>query len=304
MAVLERRVAAALLLAAAASTLHATSARACAVCNCGDPTLTAVGVEQPYRNRVRAGVEERYGNHEQGDGADAEDLQIVRSALFVAWTAHPRITVGLVVPWMTTWLTPSTGRAQLINGLGDMELSGRVLVARDKSFAAHHLLWATAGLKLPTAPRLYDAAGYPFADDDQPGSGSWDPFVGATYAWYSGALFSAYASGSYRYTTTGWHGYRRGQQVGWNAAVQAQPWTWGGFQLFIEGDWLAQDRLPSGGGMPNTGGTIVRLGPAFVFSPRMDLMLRLAASTPVVQDFIGAQHDGPQVSLSLVWDIR
>lgn len=130
----------------------------------------------------------------------------MRSALFGAWTPHPRITV---VPWMTTWMTTG-GQHALINGLGDMELSGRVLVARDKTFG--------------------DDAGFPYADDDQPGSGSWDPFFGVTYAWYSGGLWSAYGSGSYRYTTEGWHGYRRGMQAGWNAAVQAQPWSWGGFQ--------------------------------------------------------------------------
>ena len=295
-----------MVLAAAATitTMHERVARACAVCNCGDPTLTAVGVEQPYRNRVRAGIEERYGSHTQGDGLEGEALDLVRSALFVAWSPLPRVTAGLVVPWMTTWLTTGDGHGELINGLGDMELSGRVLIARDKSFGAHHLLWATAGLKLPTAPRLRDDAGFPYADDDQPGSGSWDPFVGATYAWYSGALWSAYASGSYRYTTEGWHGYRRGMQAGWNAALQAQPWNWGAFQLVLEGNWQAQDRLPSGAGMPNTGGTVVRLGPAFVVSPRMDLMVRVAGTVPVVQAYIGQQHDGPQVLVSLVWDIR
>jgi hypothetical protein len=293
-----------MVLAAAALTMHGGDARACAVCNCGDPTLTAVGVEQPYRNRVRAGLEMRYGSHDQGDGANGESLELLRSALFAAWTPHPRISVGLVVPWMTTWLTPSVGRTEVINGLGDMELSGRVLVARDKTFGAHHLFWTTAGLKMPTAPRLKDDQGFPYADDDQPGSGSWDPFFGVTYAWYSGALWSAYGSASYRLTTDGWHGYRRGMQVGWNAAVQAQPWTWGAFQLFLDGNWQAQDRLGSGGLMPNTGGTVLRLGPAFVVSPRVDLMLRLAATVPALQSFIGQQHDGPQVLLSLVWDIR
>ncbi|MDB4969556.1 MAG: hypothetical protein JWN44_5245 [Myxococcales bacterium] len=283
---------------------YARPADACSVCNCGDPTLTAVGVEQPYRNRVRAGIEERYGSHTQGDGLNATDLQLLRSALFAAWSPHPRITVGLVVPWMTTWLTPATGRPAVVNGLGDFELSGRVLIARDKSFGAHHLLFGTAGLKMPTGPRLRDDEGFPYPDDDQPGSGSWDPFVGATYAWYSGALWSAFASGSYRYTTTGWHGYTRGMQAGWNAVVQAQPWDWGAVQLFIDGNWMRHDTLASGGAMPNTGGTVVRLGPAVVYSPRMDLIVRLAASLPVVQAFEGVQRDGAQVMLSLIWDIR
>ena len=280
------------------------AARACAVCNCGDPTLTAVGVEQPYKNRVRAGLEERYGSRTQGEGPAGESLQLLRSALFGAWTPHPRITVGLVLPWMTTWTTDGAGRHALINGLGDLELSGRVLVVRDRRFAAHHLLWGTAGLKLPTGPRLRDDAGYPYADDDQPGSGSWDPFVGLTYAWYSGALWSAYVSGSYRYTTTGWHGYRRGMQAGWNAAVQAQPWDWGALLLSFEGNWQAADRLPSGNAMPNTGGTVLRLGPAFVASPRVDLMVRVGLTIPVLTSFQGRQTDGVQATASLVWDIR
>jgi hypothetical protein len=292
------------IIAALSMAMAPARARACAVCNCGDPTLTAVGVEQPYRNRVRAGIEERYGSHTQGNGYTFESLQLLRSALFGAWSPHKRITVGLVVPWMTTWLSPASGRSSLINGLGDMELSGRVLVFRDRSFGAHHLLWGTAGLKMPTAPRLRDDAGYPYPDDDQPGSGSWDPFVGATYAWYSGDLWSAYASGSYRYTTTGWHGYRRGMQAGWNGAVQAQPWAFLAFQLFLDGNWSAADRLPSGGAMPNNGGTVMRLGTGIAASPRVDLLVRLAVSLPVVQDFQGQQTDGVQVTASLVWDIR
>lgn len=292
------------LLATLALALAPARARACAVCNCGDPTLTAVGVEQPYRNRVRAGIEERYGSHSRGEGAVGESQQLLRSALFGAWSPHPRLTIGLVVPWMTTWMTPSRGRTATINGLGDLELSGRVLVVRDRSFGAHHLFWVTGGLKLPTAPRLRDDAGYPYADDDQPGSGSWDPFVGATYAWYSGGLWSAYASGSYRLTTTGWHGYRRGMQAGWNGAVQVQPWNVVAFQLLLDGNWSAADRLPSGGALPDSGGTVVRLGSGVAVSPRTDLVLRLTASLPVVQALWGRQSDGVQVALSLVWDIR
>ena len=219
------------------------------MCNCGDPTLTAVGVEQPYRNRVRAGIEERYGSHTQGDGASAASRSSCCARRCSARGRRTRASLSaLVVPWMTTWVTPSTGRARdYQRPRRHRAVGARALVGRDKSFGAHHLLWATAGLKLPTAPRIDDDAGFPYADDDQPGSGSWDPFVGVTYAWYSGALWSAYACGSYRYTTTGWHGYRRGMQAGWNAAVQAQPWTWGGIQLVVDGNWAAADRLGSGG---------------------------------------------------------
>ena len=126
-------------LALAACTLaYAPNAGACAACNCGDPTLTDAGIEQPYRNRVRAGVEARYMSRDQGDGLTAETTQLVRSTLFGLWTPHPRITIGLLVPWLTNWVTPATGPHQLINGLGDMELSGRVLLFRDRHGAEVH----------------------------------------------------------------------------------------------------------------------------------------------------------------------
>jgi hypothetical protein len=292
------------LAAALTLALLPSPARACAVCNCGDPTLTAVGVEQPYRNRVRAGIEERYGSHVQGDSSSGQSLQQLRSALFVSWTPLTQLTLGLTVPWMTTWLTPTRGRSAVINGLADVEVSARVLLVRDRKFAPHHLAWATAGLKTPTGPRLYDDQGYPYGDDDQPGSGSWDPFAGLTYAWYSGALWSAFASASYRYTTDGWRGYRRGMMVGWNAAVQAQPWSFLAMQLTFDGNWMAADRLANGNALPDTGGTVARLGTALVASPRTDLMVKAAVALPVVQELLGRQSDGVQVTLSLVWDIR
>jgi hypothetical protein len=283
---------------------RAPSARACAACNCGDPTLTAAGIEQPYRNRVRAGIEERYMSRDQGAGLVGETTQLLRSTLFGLWTPHPRITISLVLPWITDWVTPATGPRQLINGLGDLELSGRVLLFRDRTFAAHHLLWALAGLKLPTGPRLRDDGGFPYADDDQPGSGSWDPFAGLTYAWFSGALWSAFANVGYRQTTKGFHDYRRGSVLIWNATAQAQPWTWGAFQLGLDGTWTQADTLGNGAAMPNTGGTVIRLAPAFVAAPRVDLTLRVALLIPTYQNWYGVQNEGVQVSFSLVYDIR
>ena len=298
------RSTAAILALAVATLARPPTAHACAACNCGDPTLTAAGIEQPYRNRVRAGLEERYMSRDQGDGVDGETTQLLRSTLFALWTPHPLITISLTIPWLTNWVTPATGPHQLINGLGDMELSGRVLLFRDRRFAAHHLLWGLAGLKMPTGPRLKDDAGFPYADDDQPGSGSWDPFFGVTYAWFSGELWSAFVNAGYKQTTVGYHGYKRGSIVTGTIAAQAQPWYWGAFQLGLDGTWSQADELANGHDMPNTGGTVIRLAPAFVAAPRVDLTMRLAVLIPTYQNWNGVQNESVQVSLSLVYDIR
>jgi hypothetical protein len=277
---------------------------ACATCGCGDPTLTAVGVEQPYRNRVRLGIEERYSDHQSGADETFQHLYTLRSSIAAIWSPHDRVTLGAFIPWVTTWLRHPGTSGQTINGLGDMEMSLRVLVARDRKFGAHHLFWLNAGLKFPTGPRLKDDQGYPYGDDDQPGSGSWDPFAGVTYAWFSGGMWSTWASVSYRYTTDGPRGYRRGSVLGWSTAAQLQPWNKLAFQLGVDGGWTQPDQLSNGRAAPDTGGVIVSLAPGLVVSPRVDLLLRLVVGVPVVQVLDGRQQQGTQVMLTLNYDVR
>src|SRR4051812_37900921 len=177
-----------LLFMLAALVVYARPAGACATCGCGDPTLTATGVEQPYKNRVRLALEERLNDHIQGDWETGERAYTLRSSLTAAWAPHPRVTVMAQLPWVSSWIAPMGRRAgyDSVNGLGDLELSLRTVVARDRRFAPHHLFWLAAGLKMPTGWLVRDADGIPFPEDDQPSSGSWDPFFGALYAWFSG----------------------------------------------------------------------------------------------------------------------
>ena len=201
-----------LLVAFFAALASPSSVSACASCGCGDPTLTAVGVEQPYKNRLRLVLEERIGTRTSGAGVMRVRLLMTRTQLGIAYTPHARITLTAFLPLVASTLTGPTGASQRVVGLGDFELQARVLVARDRSFAPRHLFWLVAGLKAPTAPRLRDDAGYPYSDDDQPGSGSWDPLGGATYAWFGGFV-SVYSSFLFRVPTDGARGYRRGRSI-------------------------------------------------------------------------------------------
>jgi hypothetical protein len=292
-------VAAAAALCALAALGAPRRASACAACNCGDSTLTVTGLEKPYKNRVRVGLDERVGESTAGD----DRSWTLRSALHASWSPHPRVTVAAMLPWVTTWLDEPGRPTSLISGLGDLELALRVIVYRDRAFAPRHLLWLTGGLKFPTGPRLRDDTGHPFSDDDQPGSGSWDPFTALSYGWFGG-LVSLFASTSYRYTTPGPRGYRRGSVLAVSTAAQVAPWSWGALVLGVDGVWTAPDTLPNGVDMPNTGSVSLHLVPSLLATPARDLLLRLAIDIPAANAFYGQQSAGTQVLLSIVYDIH
>ena len=125
---------------AVAAGLSATRrAAACASRGCGDPTLTAVGVEKPHKNRVRVAVEERYGSLSVGEGVTHEHTEFLRSSLSVSWMPVKRLTIGVMVPWVTAWIKQASYARQLESGLGDIELAARMLVYQERGFAPHHL---------------------------------------------------------------------------------------------------------------------------------------------------------------------
>ncbi len=274
---------------------------ACAACSCGDPTLTATGVEKPYANRVRVGFEERFGSFATGNATDGDHGLYLHSVLSGSWSPHDRVTVALRLPWITKWLTPAGGSLETINGLGDLELSARIVVFRERPFAPHHLLWGIAGLKAPTGYRVFDPSGNPYPDDDQPGSGSWDPFVGVTYGWF-GERLAFFASASYRATTANTRGYQRGSSLNVSAALQVRVWSWAAFAGALEASSLRADTLPSGADAPDSGGTVIHLAPSLLITPVTDLLIKLTASVPVIHALNGTQDMGTQFVLALAWD--
>ncbi len=284
--------------------LSDVGAWACAACGCGDQSLTALGVEQPYVNRLRVALEGRLTSLDSGDSSGQKVLSL-RSSLTLLWAPHTRFAFAALLPWSSSWLLPHAGGpSQLVSGLSDLELSMRAVVYRDRRFSAHHLLWLSGGLKFPTGPRISDARGYPVPDDDQPGSGSWDPFFGAAYGYY-GDPMALFFSASYRQTTPGPFGYRFGSTLGATATVQLHPVWWLAMPIGFEFRWAESDSLPNRHAAPNTGGALVDFSPGVIVSPlrSTNLQFRLSVGVPVVQGLHGVQRVGPQTTLMIAYDI-
>jgi len=295
------RLACSLLVMALVLTSTSRRARACASCGCGDPTLTAVGVEKPYKNRLRVALEERVGTRSSGSGLMRAGLLMTRTQLGVSYTPQERITLGAYLPFVASNLTGPGDRVAWVRGLGELELLARVVVARDRSFSPRHLLWLIGGVKTPTAPRLRDDAGYPYPDDDQPGTGSWDPIVGATYAWF-GSPVTIYSSLLYRHPTSGPRDYRMGASLLSSTVAQIQPFSWLAIQLGADLRYEWANALANGVAAPNTGGFLAAVTPGVLFNPWRDLLLRVAVEVPVYQARLGVQAAGPQLVFSVVYD--
>ena len=145
---------------------------------------------------------------------------------------------------------------------------------------------------------------FPVDSDDRPGSGSYDPFVGLTYGWFSGELLSVFASATGRLTTHGFDGYLRGATVGGTAVLQLQPWGWGALQVGADLLWERADYLGNGNLVPNSGGTTGFLVGALLVNPWRDLLLRLVVDAPVITVMQGTQSVGPQVTLQVAYDFN
>jgi hypothetical protein len=283
------------LIASAIVCLVARQAVACAPCNCGDSTLTVVGIEQAYKNRVRLALDERLDTHEMGDARS----QTLRTQLALAWSPLDRLTLAVSLPWIDTWIAEGPS----VHGLGDLELVGRATLWRNRRFAPEHVLWLTTILKTPTGPRVSDPDGYPVPEDDQPGSGSWDPGAALSYGWFGG-LTSVFLSATGRGTTPNDRGYRRGALFSGAASIQVQPWKWFATSLGADVIWREHDTLKSGAAAPDTGGTTLRVLTSLLFSPHSNVLLRLGVAIPFAQVANGRQSEGPQILLSMAWDIK
>lgn len=272
-------------------------ARACASCGCGDPTLTALGVERPFKNRVRLSLEQRLGSHRMG----GDDNLIARTAVGASWSPTAWLTVLGVLPMLVVRTSAQGAPDRTVIGLGDLELVGRAVVFRERRFAPRHQLSLIAGVKAPTGPRVSDSSGYPAPDDTQPGSGSWDPIVGASYVHYGAA--TAYASLTGRVTTAGYRGYQRGAGLGASAATQLPLIASLSAVLQADLGYTAADVLPGGAAAPNTGGTLLAFTPGLLWSPRKDWLVRAAVQLPLLQRWSGRQSETPMGVVALIVDL-
>lgn len=285
----------------------AAPAWACAACGCGDGTLTSMGLEKPLRNRLRFSLEQRLSGRRLSIIADRPPIEVFlgRTVLAASFAPLARLSIGVTLPLgfliQSNVPGPERWSTRRMVGLGDAELLVRGVVFQERAFAPRHLLWALAGLKAPTGPRINDSSGYPADEDSQPGTGTVDVLGGLTYGHFAGRL-TFFVSSLYRHPVYNLRDYRRGFMATASAALQVSLHERLALGGGVDGSYDAGLALPDGRAVPGAGGGVLALTPSLLWSPRTDLLVRAALQVPVFQRWDGPRYDYPTFVLALVLD--
>jgi hypothetical protein len=179
--------------------------------------------------------------------------------------------------------------ADSISGLGDATLLGKYRLLVDPVELA-----VLAGIKMPTGNTSQrDDNGDPLEPDHQPGSGSWDPLLGAAVARQFEAITIG-ASVLYRITSRGRHDFTPGQQILVAVKGEVQLLGLGTFprlygSLELSEQFTAKDKDLN---VTNhdTGGSIVGLGFGLRLRATEKLTVATTVTIPLYQGLYGEQH--------------
>jgi hypothetical protein len=282
----------------------AARASACATCGCGDPTLTALGFEKPYRDRIRVSIEARYRTDSIGTrDVDALSLREQRIDVQAAWAPHERIFLLVSVPFTRREVDYVNLARKVALGPGDSEFRAKFFLYQDDGATPRHLVATTLGVKAPTAPLQRNSEGLRLPMELQSGTGSVDPIIGLSYAYFP-RPWSAYASTQAYFPTIGIGsgGSRPSATLRATVAVQYQLTPWLAPRLAIDAR-IDGTALESGVVARDSGGFIGFVSPEVLVSPMTDLTLYASARIPTVKALAGEHREGTIATLGIALDL-
>ncbi len=182
-------------------------------------------------------------------------------------------------------------------GVGDITLFGQYRFLKSEKHNFHAAL--VSGLKIPSGVRRAKGRdGELFEVDEQPGSGSWDPFVGLSVSKQLGKI-SVDANGLYKFATNGSRGSNLGDIVNYNLSFSHRLLKDGAlsfnkrkrflndkcdFDIIFEmnGSWSQDPNTIQGFVDKNHGSTIIFLSPGLRFSYDKKWIWVLSAGLPTI----------------------
>jgi hypothetical protein len=261
-----------------------------------------MGTEQPFSGRLRMAVVTRAWGQTVGDDAlDAVTLRELRVDISAAYAPMSWLMLSATLPLQARAVRDVSLTREQAWGPGDLEVSAKLFVFRDRAFSPDHLLAVLVGTELPTSPTLRDAEGRPLSIDAQLGTGSMDPFAGLAYTAFRGA-WSFVVSATGALPTQGRLGFRSGASLRSTLAAQYQPST--AWALRLAADTRLESASSISGVREEAGsGFIGFLSPELLFSPTSDLVLQLGVRAPVLNLMSGRVRQTPILQAAVAFDL-
>jgi hypothetical protein len=274
----------------------AEDARACAVCGCGDPTLTVLGSEPPGDMRVRAAIELRHRTDRVGEpGVDELRLSEQRLDTSIAVSPIRRLFIIGTVPALRREVTYSNLAVRGGYAIGDAELRVKAFIAQDRTFAPHHLFALVAGAKLPTGRRQ---EGLP--PELQAGTGATDAIVGASYTFIQ-YPWSVYASAQLSVPLAGVGGDRASRSVRSTVVTQVHVSSAVAMRGGVDARFDGRAK-EAGETDANSGGAILFGVAEGVFGVSESLMLLASLRVPLWNGLYGFHREGPILAVAAAYD--
>ncbi len=285
--------------------LWQAKAYACGTCGCGDPTLTAMGVEKPYLFRTRLSLEGRYLSYDLGTkGVDQKKVTDTRATVAAAFAPLPWLFVSAFLPVVHREIEFANLATQSAQGIGELEVRARAYVWQDRNFWPRHLFALQGGMKLPTAQTYRDAMGKPIDHEAQIGSGTYDPLVGFVYSYFDDP-FSIYLSTLAQLPmNTSNYGLKMGRNV--RTSLTAQWQALESLALRLSADSRIEARATYLGVKDDdSGGFMLFMTPQLLWqNPWMpDLYTQLSLAIPTIDKLNGTRSESWIASLAVILDL-
>lgn len=277
------------------------SAWACATCQCGDYTLTLMGVEKSFEGRLRFGLDYLSREEDQGSGLNRETITEDSVILGASYSFTRDFSVAVRVPYTRKESNAANLGHEQAEGLGDTDLLAKLTLGSAGETAVRHLWGVQAGLRVPTSSEQKTDAGVAVSTDAQPGTGTWAPSVGAWYSYFRYPQMLSISLVGTNPDGSGYQGLNPGQALLATLTGQyalTQDWS---VQLGLENRWAARNRF-YGTADDNSGGQASFIVPGLLWSPATDVLVHLAGQIPLIDHLNGVQKERGDIRVGIAFD--
>lgn len=285
--------------------VSAPEARACSVCESGDP-LAHASDSAGHANRLRLAIDFSYltATAASDDTPNAtESVNQFTLQPVIVYSPVAQVNLILQAPLLRkNWELTGGGSDEHVTpvGLGDIDLGARWFFWQHDDWTAlsRQGLGLTGGVYLPTgANDAKDGEGMRIDDHAQLGRGSYGPYLGATYS-YQRDPWNTFVSATVTTHSTNSFDYHYGTGVQWAIREDYRAFKWLAFELGADGRYAQQDNVGDETQI-NTGGLVLAVAPGAAVNVANNLWLRAHAEIPVYDHLYGMQTIGVSMATSL-----